>query len=743
MHAPALIAIMLSLAPAHALPADTVRGRVVDDDGRPVAGAEVVFTNIGRSVVTNDRGEFVFTGLESGTSTLVIRGAGYASLVRTVHVDGNTSVQVTLYPEFFELEPLTVTATRSSMTPAAAPLPAEVVGPSQLRIDHSVSLAHTLDRLAGVHTLGTGLQIGKPVIRGLSGSRVLVLASGLPLEDYSWSDEDAPSVDARLADRVEVIRGPASVLYGSDALAGVINVIPAPLPDALGVAGFVDGSVELYGASNNFETGGTVAFSGATGAWGWRATGILRRAESLHTPERELENTGFVSLNGEGAVGVRGGWGNATLRYSRYGGEFKLLEIDAPPGGLPEEEGGPERKLSDDRVQGSVNVPLGPIRLEARAQLQRHWLAEVGDVVDTVTGTLTEGTQFDLLLNTLTAEVLGHHAIGTHVSGTVGVSTELQRNDSRATQPIVPDARMHGAAAFAFEQVHAGPAVVFVGARVDTRSLNAYANATLDNAPAQLDWTSVAGDLGVSLRVIRGVSVSANLGRAWRSPNLFELFANGPRIGEARYEVGNASLATERAADLDLGVHIETTSLRASLSGYRNVVYDYIYLAPTGDSVGGLRVYQHGQSDALLWGAEASVGVRPIPTVELRGRFDMVHGTNTVTGEPLPLMPPPTGMLGTEIHAGDVAWADDAFLDVETELVAKQTRLAPFDYQTDGYALFNLGVGISRTMWGRPWRVSVRAQNLTNKSYRNFLSRYKEFALDPGRNVVVRVSTEF
>lgn len=741
MHLPVIIGTILSLAPSHALPTDTVRGTVTDERGRPIGGAEIVVADLDRSVVTNASGEFAIAGLVSGPATLVIRRAGYASVVKEVRVDGETNVQVTLHSQVFAIEPLTVTATRSSLEPAAAPLPADAVGAGELRRSHSVSLAHTIERLAGVHTLSTGMQIGKPVIRGFTGSRVLVLASGLPLEDYSWSDEDGPSVDARLADRVEVIRGPASVLYGSDALSGVVNVIPSPLPDAMGVPAYVRGSVELYGASNNFETGGTIGLSGASGAVGWRATGILRRAESLHTPAGELENTGFAALNGEGAIGVRGSWGNATLRYSRYGGEFRLLEVDAPQGGEPEEEGGPERKLSDDRVQGNANFPFGPIRIEAKAQFQRHWLAEVGDIRDTTTGTITEGTQFDLLLNTLTAEVLGHHVIGP-ISGSVGVSTELQSNDSRATQPIVPDARIRTAAGFAFEQLRVGPATIFGGARLDARSLDADPNGVLGNPAQQLDWTAVTGDVGLSLQIARGVSVSGNAGRSWRSPNLFELFANGPRIGEARYEIGNAGLGTESAFDLDVGLRVETDVVWANVSGYRNDVSNYIYLAPTGDSIGNLRVYEQEQADALLWGAEAGIGVRPIPALELRTRFDLVRGTNSLTDEPLPLMPPVTGMVGVEIH-GPTTWADDAFVDVETQLVAKQTRLAPSDYPTDGYALVNVGIGIDRTMVGHAWHLGLRVQNLTNEAYRDFLSRYKEFALDPGRDVVLRVRTDF
>jgi len=231
-----------------------------------------------------------------------------------------------------------------------------------------------------MRTLSTGREIGKPVIRGLTGSRVLVLSDGLRLEDYAWSDEDGPAVDAAMAERIEVVRGPASVMYGADAVGGVVNVVSRALPDADRGGGFTEGEAELAFATNNHETDVVVRGEGARGAWGWRATATGRLAEALHTPEGELENTGFGSFNGEAAAVRRGSWGSVTLRYVHNGGEFKLLEEEGPPPGLEEGmEKGPERRLGDDRVQLLGNFPLGSARLETRLQGQRHSIIELED----------------------------------------------------------------------------------------------------------------------------------------------------------------------------------------------------------------------------------------------------------------------------------------------------------------------------------------------------------------------------
>src|SRR5438876_700669 len=410
--------------------------------------------------------------------------------------------------------------------------------------------------LPGINALTTGQQIGKPIIRGLTGPRVLVLEDGSRLEDYSWSDEDGPSIDARLAQRVEVIRGPASVLYGSDALGGVVNVIPEELPDANRGPATIRSAFELSGASNNAEVDAAARVEGASGGWGWRVYGIGRLAGSLHTPAGELDNTGFNALSGEASVGTRSARGSTTLRYSRYGGEFKLLEAEGPPAGGTE-GGGPERKLSDDRLQVASEYLLGGLRLETKAQWQRHWLSEVSD-----TGTgggpggqPLEGTTFDLLLNTLTLDVLAHHAAGgeAHVQGTVGVAGVSQVNHTRGPVPLVPDARARSAAAFVFEELAlaGGRWTLLAGGRIDLRRLTADSNPALALGPERRDYTALSGTVGVVYRPppVASLALTGNLGRAWRAPTLFELFANGPHLGEERFEIGQPGLRAEAGTD--------------------------------------------------------------------------------------------------------------------------------------------------------------------------------------------------
>src|SRR5436189_3275185 len=431
-----MFALLLS---AVLVAADTVSGRVVDNSGQAIPQAIIEVTELGRSVTATDAGAFRIE-LAPGRYTLAVRRHGFAPAVREISVGGGQrALEIVLTPSAFNLEPVTVTATRQPLASASSPLPATALAGDELRAAQSVSLAHVVEALPGVRAITTGSQIGKPVIRGFSGPRVLVLENGSRLEDYSWSDEDGPSVETAFVRRVEVIRGPASVLYGSDALGGVVNVIPEALPDAAGGPGFMRTGFTLSAASNNIEIAPGAQVEGARGNMGWRVAAIGRHASNLHTPAGELDNTGYGAFNGDAAAGWRWPSGSAlSVRVVHYGGEFKLLEANAPPG----ETGGPERKAGDERLQITGQRPWGAWRLEAKAQVQRHSLIEIAD--DT---TGTESEQFNLQLQTGSLDLLLHHG-GT----TFGITTVGQHNDASGREPIVPDASTISGAAISFEQ---------------------------------------------------------------------------------------------------------------------------------------------------------------------------------------------------------------------------------------------------------------------------------------------------
>jgi outer membrane receptor protein involved in Fe transport len=732
MRALTVVVLLAVPAAAPAQTADTLTGHVTDQAGQPVPVATIEISDLNRSALTASDGTFRLL-LPPGRYTVVIRRTGFAPVVRDLTLSGTVALDVTLLSSPFRLEPVTVTATRSPVATEGSPLPVAALGGPELRRAQSVSLAHVLEALPGLRTLSTGAQIGKPVIRGLTGPRVLVLENGSRLEDYSWSDEDGPSVETGFVRRVEVIRGPASVLYGSDALGGVINVISERLPDAAGGAGLVRTGFTLSGATNNAEIGVAGRAEGARGTFGWRVAGVGRFAGPLHTPAGELDHTGFGSANGEAVAGWRGRRGGLSFRVAHYGGEFKLLEANGPDTATTKKQGGPARKLADERLQVNGERVTGLWRLVAQGQFQRHSLIEVSD--DTVPGgggSLSETEAFNLLLQTASLDLVAHHGASA-LHGTLGASVGGQWNDASGRIRLVPDARIASAAAFALEQLAlaGGRWSLLAGARVDARRLSADADTALGMGAQTRNATAWSGDLGVVWRPAAEVAVSANLGRAWRAPTLFELFANGPHLGEARYERGDATLVPEAGRSVDVGVRLGGRRVRAELAAYHHRISRYIHIRPDTVFIDSLRVYQYAQAEAELLGAEVSLETEVLPGFTARARLDGVRGTNLAAHEPLPLVPP----LRTGVT---LAWRDALVLDVDT--YARQDRPNPLDIQTAGYTLVHVSAGREITLLGRAMRLDVAVRNLFNTSYHSFLSRYKEFALDPGRNLIVRLT---
>jgi iron complex outermembrane recepter protein len=728
---------------------EEVRGRVVDSVGAPIPNVIVSLAELRLATKTAADGTFSFSGVPAGRYTVVARRVGYAAVVRDVVVSGTTDVTLQLAETAFQVEPVTVTATRSPTSALSSSLPTSALSEDELRREASISLSQSLRKLPGVRSLSTGEQIGKPMIRGLFGSRVLVLENGSRLEDYSWSDEDAPSVDARLAQRVEVIRGPASVLYGSDALGGVVNVVPEDLPSANGGKGFHTIGVEAYGATNNHELGSAIKIAGASGRLGWRLFGVGRYAEAYHTPDGEVDNTGFFSANGEAAVGLRGTNTNTSLRFSHYGGEFKLLEAGGPPPGVVDQGGGPERKLSDDRLQLASDYLVGGVRLETKAQFQRHSLVEISDDTCRLFPTLPdcvagkgELAAFDLLLNTGTVDLLAHHTIGENVRGTAGVSGLYQTNDSKGPIFLVPNATVGSVGAFAFEEATQGDWTFSVGGRVDSRHLTADRNVALGlSSDNSRSWNVATGNAGAVFRPLPDVALATNFGVAWRAPTLFELYSNGPLLAEGRYEIGDPALASERALNLDVSARWEGTRLRGEITGFRNDIQNFIYLTPTSETLQGLQVFRHKHADALLTGGELSAEFEVVKPVTLKARHDFVRGTNRDIDVPLPLMAPARSAVGVDFH-GNPAWASSFFAGTEVEYVARQNRPNPEDFMTDSYTLLNFDIGVERNFLGKATRFEVGVRNAADVRYRSFLSRYKEFALEPGRNIIIRISTD-
>ena len=320
-----------------------VQGTVTDQNDEPLAGVNVAFPQLQRGAYTKSDGTYIIKNLPTGTYTLVFSFVGYQSINREITLTkGETvTVDVSLEPQMIQNETITVTGTPYASDPLTTPADVDVLTGDTKFSKQQTSLGASLDELAGVSSISTGSQMGKPVIRGLSGSRVRVMDDGVAMDYQQYGVRHGPNVDPFTSERIEVVRGAASVQYGSDALGGAVNVISNSLPDAIDSQPFLQGQTMGEFSTNNDELVGGLHLNGATGRWGFTSTIIRRAAGNMTAPDvptsqesgntsaprfsGELDHTDYDQLNGSFGLGYQSGIGQITAEYTRWQNNHNFL----------------------------------------------------------------------------------------------------------------------------------------------------------------------------------------------------------------------------------------------------------------------------------------------------------------------------------------------------------------------------------------------------------------------------------
>ncbi len=730
-----VLALAGSSAPHPSVTAIDIVGRVTDPRGQPLQDVQVVIVEIGRSTVTDVGGRFTFTAVPTGAYSISFTLVGFSPQVRRlITTRDREEMVVILKPTVVELPPIQVTATPGATDPLRSPQPASVLTGEELNISDHSTLGATIDGLAGVHNWSTGSGIGKPVIRGLSGNRVLVASGGRRVEHQGWGDEHSPNVETVAAERIEVVRGPASVLYGSDAIGGVVNVVPRELPDALDRRGFVGGRIGAAYSTNPREPEGSLLLEGASGSFGFRATASGRTSDQVRTPAGPLANSGNEAFNLGGAVGARGNWGSAQLGYERRRSRPQIHEDPASdPGATPYQD------VASDQVNATVRLPWGYSRFELYGGWSENDRSEFE-------AREAPGATLRLRERNATGGMKFQHApIGSFV-GTLGLSYRRDQLRESGEETLVPSSNADNVGLFIFEQAELGPVVLGAGARYQYRSLDVFDNPSLGVQAQTRSYNSLSGNLGASFLAAEGVSLVANVGSGFRAPSTFELFANGEHEGTNRFEIGDPSLGNERSLNLDLALRVVTENLQWEFGAFANLVDNYIFPDPTSqiDSATGLQVFLITQGDARLLGAETSLVWHVNDRLHLSGTADFVHAQNTTLNQPLPFIPPLRASYWVQYDLGreGATWSHP-YLAIGGESNARQTRLDPDDFAPDGYTLVHLKAGLTLAPANGGVDIDIVLNNALNKRYTNFMSRYKTYALDMGRNLVIRAATAF
>lgn len=764
-----------SAEPARVVPmvAAQLAGKVTTPDGRPLEGAIVSIPALQRTTTTGPTGEYRLDGLPAAAVTVQVRAIGRRAETREVRlVSGQvTRLDVVLEESVVEVAGIVVTGTPAGST-QLSPLDVHAVEPEQMRATATASLGKTLESVPGVSNLSQGPAAGNPVLRGMSQGHIRIVRDGVPQENFQATARWFPPGNMAGVERVEVVRGPAGVLYGPNAVGGAVNLIPRPLPQRVDGRPALGGLAEAQYYTNNHERYGHAevhgAFAGGIGVRG----GVSRRvADDFRVPDEptfaesgtpqaplftgQLPHTNFEQTEAYGQVGVAGGWGQVYANYDWWDGANNFLNANGTPTAVA-------MRNADARVRGSLFAGafvLKPVLLYQRAGIRRNTQAKTYEEAE-ANGDWNQ----DLVNDAWTGRLeLQHPAVG-GLRGTVGA--EFNRQDVTVVKSsIEPSSATRNMAVFAFEEYQFSRVNVSAGIRFDHRRLEAAANALVDRLPPadreaalHRTFTALTGSAGVGVQVAGPLTVALNLSSGFRPPAPLDLYTDEYRPVLGSYVEGNPGLGPERSYSLEASIRYTAARFAGSVIAYHNRLNNYIYLLKTdrtrpraGRPV---PVYVNTQADGWISGIEASGSGEVARRLVVEASYARLRSRNLATGEQLPLMPADylrasaryAGGRWGVIDApyveigGKYAWAKAIAGPTEPFADADLNPAGPGVGSTPAYAVANLGAG-GRLDWpGGAVELYLAVENLFDTAYRDFLDTLKGVALGQGRNLSLRVA---
>jgi iron complex outermembrane recepter protein len=741
---------------------NSITGFVYDSEtNNPLPGAAIYIPDLKAGTATNGNGYFVLRNLPSVKLLMQVKYLGFATHTQIIDTRSADTVRFFLQPTSIEGKEVVITGTaitseseRNSVAIKTVDRIDIVTIPSNNLID---ALAHT----PGVSQITTGSAISKPVIRGLSFNRIITLHDGVRQEGQQWGDEHGIEIDKYAADRVEVMRGPASLMYGSDAMGGVINILEPVTPKINSIGG--NFTSQFF--TNEKLTGNSLMLEGNSNGMFARLRGTFTDAAAYETPEEEVENSGYREMNFSSTLGLNKKWGFSHIVASRYNVYIGLPEGAHGHFGY-EEEDEPDDDQGDDQVHGrDIELPYqqvthnkvilnnrlypGNSQLSFKGGWQQNQRREFEEHID-------EPALF-LELNSWTADVKYFFPEKNNWQRVLGISGMHQVNTIAGEEFLIPEYKLNEAGFFFFLKKINPKAAWNAGLRFDTREVQSDGLILTDSITDTIfnsfkrNFSAATGAVGMTLRFNELFYMKANLGSGFRAPNISELSANGIHSGTFRYEIGNSNLKPEQSFQFDMSLLAESKRVDGEINVFANYITNYIYPARFSDETIELDenifpVYRYRQGNALLTGFEFALDAHLWHHLHFENAISFVYGHNRLTDAPLPFMPPMSvhNELRYDFHFLETKIVKEPYVKFSVDNHLAQNRVDEFETKTGGYSLINAGVGTGLKIQNQELIISVSANNLADKKYAEHLNRLKNFGiLNKGRNIAFSVFIPF
>ncbi len=778
-----LLTMMASSAMAQAI----IAGKVTDKAGEALIGATVVIHELEKGVTTDIEGKFRFDGLRKASYHLHISFVGFEATTIVAKANGGELINIELEPTSLELNEIVIESNHYKTGPKEHTLAMEIIDLEYLKKNRKGTLVNSLEDLPGVNAINTGVGISKPVIRGMSFNRVIVNDKGVKQEGQQWGTDHGLEIDMFEPGRVEVVKGPGSLMYGSDGLGGVLNIFPAPLPDP----GTHRGAVQSIYKSNNQSISTSSSLEGNFddkvyrlrfstqdfGDYRVPATSFNYNNFDLPLYDNQLKNTAGNERNITGMFGLKKNWGYSTLTVSNFHqtAGFFVGAIGIPRSYQLTADGDnrnidlPRQIINHFKVISNSNLLIGKNWLELDLGYQNNYRQEQSNPHAHGKGPRPEGTQAHALrLQTYSLNARYFVRLSENHSRIFGVQGQQQFNSRGGFEFLLPEYSSSAIGAFIFEELSFKEKVTTTaGLRFDfaNRLINSFSEpiysdeVTIDryyqrNAEIEADFYNVSGAVGLSYYPSRSFNAKLNLGTSFKVPTAAELSMNGIHHGTFRHEVGDSTLTSERGLQGDVSLSYQKSNISFVVSPFVSLFNNFIYLAPTAQFSSSLdrdafpeggQVFQYRQNDAFYAGGEIAAEYHPIEAIHLRVAYELVYNFNLDTKLPLPFTPPPS--IYTELQyelSPNAEWINGVNIGLSYKRVFDQDRVDRNERTTPGYHLIGFNIGSDFNVLGTKPEVVFAVQNLTNAQYFNHLSRYRLLNLpEQGRNFIISLNIPF
>lgn len=736
------IIILTMVSTSIALAQHKISGIITDQNNTPLIGANIFVPELNKGVSSDKNGHYELYNIPKGKIKIRFSYVGYANNIETVMMnDSSIILNVHLLESAIEAEEVVVSGGYNSTQHENA-VKIDVLKLNSVEMQATSNVSQMLTKIPGVDMISKGNGISKPVIRGLSMNDILVLNNGVRFENYQYSNHHPLGIDEFGIEDAEVIKGPASLLYGSDAIGGVVNFIKEKPANQHTISG--DYNLQLF--SNSLGMTNNLGIKGASkNFFGGMRVGQKTNADYLQGGNVYVPNTRFKETSIKSNVGYTSKKATLNLYYDYSNEKLGLAEEEAIE---QINERGRKMELfyqefNTNLLSSQNKFYLGNFKLDINGAYQSTMLAHIG-----------EPNQYELQmkLNTFTYEsklYLPSNKNSEYIVGIQGIKQNNVNINDRETI-LLPNAESLNNSAFTLLQyTFFDKLKVQTGLRYDYKTLSTEAVGNISEVESfrpsiEKSYGSFSGSLGATYHFNNDLLIRLNGASAYRTPNLAELTSNGQH--ELRYEMGDENLIPEKSFETDISMHYHKDNFQFDFALFYNKINNYIFISPTGqETSSGLGIYKYKQANSTLYGGEAGIHFHP----KRAKWFHMESTYSTITGKQihgdyLPFIPADKWNIELRIEKGKIAFLQNTFFSINSKTAFSQNNIAPDETSTKGYTLFGVNIGGEFNIKNQKLLVILGCNNLLDKLYIDHLSTLKEVNMyNPGRDVTLTLKLPF